>query len=90
MLISPDKVKEMIAQPARGVLSSGKVRLGTVACVLELPGGYAGVPHRLPEIPVVPRISRRRQGQRIDSRTLIISFAVTAIVLFVVWRFFMS
>lgn len=73
-------------------LSSGDhVRLGTVECVLELPPSYAAVPRRVTEVAAaIPRSIRRPPGQRVDSRTLMISFAVTAAILAMVWRFFLS
>lgn len=73
-------------------LSSGDVvRLGTVECVLELPIGYAAFIRRPPEAPTGSlRKTRRRRLQRVDARTLIISFGVTAAILVMAWRFFLS
>lgn len=71
--------------------SGDTVRLGTVECELGLPSGYAAIQRRPPEaVAAVPRRGRRPRGKRVDPRTLIISFGVTAVILVMVWRFFLS
>jgi pSer/pThr/pTyr-binding forkhead associated (FHA) protein len=70
-------------------LSSGdEVRLGMVACVFALPGLKAAPRSRPGDSMAVAGM--RPKGKRIDVRTLVISFAVTAAILFVAWRFLLG